>query len=89
MRPDLNMSGICAHCILHAVVGSAVIYSTSDGGSTWTFLVQLFPSGISQVEAFGSAVSISKDSIAIGAPLDNSVDIDGGTSTAALCLYSL
>ena len=62
----------------YIITGSAVVYSSNNGGLTWTFLVQLFPSIASLVEAFGSAVAMYTDIIVVGAPLDDIAGLNTG-----------
>ncbi|MEO5328871.1 MAG: DUF4347 domain-containing protein [Magnetococcus sp. THC-1_WYH] len=48
-------------------VGSAYVFKTSDGGSTWTQLEKFQASGGTSTSVFGNSVAISGDNVLVGA----------------------
>lgn len=59
--------------------GSAYVFTTADGGETWTQQAKLLASDRAQFDYFGWAVSVSGDYAAVGVPYDDNAEgVDSG-----------
>jgi len=60
--------------------GAAYVFTTSDGGATWTQQQKLVASDASPDKYFGQSVSISGDTVVVGAYGDDQVASDAGAA---------
>lgn len=60
------------------IVGSATVFSTADGGATWSQQQILEASNGATGDYFGNSVSLSGNTVVIGAHLDDESTGDAG-----------